>query len=101
MYLRRVSSFCWIAVLDQDRRCTADQAAEPLAAQCQGGQTHLRDEQGEDGDEAARERQVSILHRHGGQFGEHDDDDQFKGLQLADLPFAHQAHDQDYQTIED
>src|SRR5690554_1915994 len=74
---------------------------EPQKLQTEHAEAHLHKQQGYNGDDAVDQGYIPVLHGNDRQLRDHDGNNQFKRFQLCDLPFAHEAHGDHHEGIEE
>ena len=80
----------YLAIPDNHRRMAADQGAKADGFQAEEAQQHGQTQQRDNREQPVDQRDAKILHGHGCQVGNDQCQHQLAGLQLTDLPFAHQ-----------
>ena len=89
-----------LSVPDHHFGAAAEETAGGAAAHGEPGDEHLKADNGENRHNTARKGRMHILNGQGGDIGDENGHHQFTGLQLADLPFAHDPEPCDDQQIE-
>ena len=88
-----------LAALDHDARRTVKKPAEKVALGHNEGIDDLETDQRQDRNDRVGERFVAVKDRIGSKLGKKKGGDKLGKLELADLPFAHQTHDDDQKQI--
>jgi len=89
-----------LSLPDEDGRSSADEAFQAAAFNKKVGDKEFDGEEEDDGGDGVEKGDFVVEDGSGGDFGEHDGDDEFGDLDFADLSFAHEAHGDDQCEIE-
>ena len=79
-------------VADDRNRAAAEQLGQLGVVQRQPGRENLQHGDEKHRSEAGRQRKLRLFDGDGGQIGQKNGGDQFRGLKFSQLSFAHQAH---------